>query len=106
MIDHFNKIIKYLKRRKINFKLSYDKNTMYLLNYPKDIRIHYTDVEVSKDYNLQHTNIYRYEISWVIWNDRNISKTTVFLQEEAISIVKDIIEEFGLNNYIQQKLEF
>ena len=39
MIDHFNKIIKYLKRRKINFELSYDKNTIYLLNYPKDIRI-------------------------------------------------------------------
>lgn len=106
MIDHFNKIIKYLKRRKINFELSYDKNTIYLLNYPKDIRIHYTDVELSKDYIINHTNIYRYKISWVIWNDRDISRTTVFLQEEVINIVQDIVEEFGLNNYIQQKLKF
>ena len=105
-MKQFNKIIKYLKRRNINYRLSYDNTTIFILDYPKDIRVHYTDVEVSKDYIVNHTNIYRYRLSWVIWNDRNMSSTTVLSQEEAIKVIKCVVNEFGLNNYIQQKFIF
>lgn len=102
---HFQKIIKYLEKHKIKYSLMYDKKGMFVFEHPKDLRIFYTDVEVTKDFKTIHTNKFKYRLVWTIWNDRRMQRKTVFNQDDAIKLIKDIIKDFGTSNYVQETLE-
>lgn len=101
----FNKVINYLNKKEIPYSLSWDKKMLFIFKYPKDVRIIYTDVVLTTDFKIISTNIYRYKVSWIIWNDRNMKQKTLSNQKEVLCCLNEIVREFRNDNYIQEKLE-
>jgi len=95
-LKHFNKIIKYLDKYKIPYKLTYDKTGLLIFDYPKDVRVFYS--------NNTTTEEYKYRISWIIWNNRDMKIEELSTQREILNILKEIVKEFGNNKHVQQKL--
>lgn len=94
-LKHFNKIIKYLDEHKITYKLTYDKTGLLIFDYPKDVRVFYSDKAITDD---------KYRISWIIWNNRDMEREELVSQNEVLSVLKEAVKEFRNDNYIQDKL--
>lgn len=94
-LKHFNKIIEYLDKHKIPYKLTYDKTGLFIFDYPKDVRVFYSDNAITDD---------KYRVSWIIWNNRDMEREGLSNQREVLSVLKEIVKEFRNDNYIQDKL--
>lgn len=94
-LKHFNKIIEYLDKHKIPYKLTYDKTGLLIFDYPKDIRVFYSDSTIDE---------YKYRISWIIWNNRDMEREGLSTQNQVLSMLKKVVKEFRNDNYVQRKL--
>lgn len=103
-LSHFYKIIKCLEKNKIKHSLSYDKRVIFVFEYPEDLRILYTDIKLTEDYKIIHTNEFYYRVSWTIWNKRKIQIKTVTNQDEVIKLIEEVIKDFGIKKIVQQTL--
>lgn len=95
-----------LKNEGIIFECDKAKEVVSIGEYPADIRITKCDRNYLSPPDYPATGIYRYDISWVIWNRTRMQHDSALELKQALKIIKKAMKELGISKTYQQNSMF
>ena len=104
--DNLKPLMKLLESEGIIFNCDKAEEVISIGKYPADIRITKCDRDYLSPPDYPATGIYRYDISWVIWNRTRMQHDSALELKQALKIIKKAMKELGISKTYQQNSMF
>ena len=98
--------MKLLESEGIIFDCDKAEKTVSIGKYPADIRITKCDRNYLSPPDYPPTGIYRYDISWIIWNKTRMQRDSALELKQVLKIIKRAMQDIGVSKAYQQERLF